>query len=310
VEKLVFEDFYMSKLEKRELDRTLESISRTKEKYDVSDALQESIARVAIQLEMKPDGFTSQIPIDYIDVTRNEVRKTAIEETTFSFEQLKHSILNDGLNHPPTVYVEQDRIYCLTGHRRIAAIKAIRKEFGDEKTISGVVWKSGILFVDVRVRKRQGASIHASQLMENLAREDLSVLDQAEGYARLRQDGESQKSLAVRAGKDRSSIVRFLKIASWPEEAKSMIRAHESLFGRTLLFDIARQSLTGEQIIARLKAAIEGKPITAPSKFDRMLKRVEQVFNENNYSNDQKDLILTFLVQLELLPDRFPSAHL
>jgi ParB family chromosome partitioning protein len=61
-------------------------------------------------------------------------------------------------------------------------------------------------------------------LIENIHREDLTVLEEAEGYQRLMDEfGHTQEALARAVGKSRSHIANLLRMLSLPEEVKSML---------------------------------------------------------------------------------------
>jgi ParB family chromosome partitioning protein len=61
-------------------------------------------------------------------------------------------------------------------------------------------------------------------LIENIHREDLTVLEEAEGYQRLMDEfGHTQDALAKAVGKSRSHIANLLRLLGLPEEVKSML---------------------------------------------------------------------------------------
>lgn len=61
-------------------------------------------------------------------------------------------------------------------------------------------------------------------LIENIHREDLTVLEEAEGYQRLMDEfGHTQEALARGVGKSRSHIANLLRLLGLPEEVKSML---------------------------------------------------------------------------------------
>lgn len=61
-------------------------------------------------------------------------------------------------------------------------------------------------------------------LVENIHREDLTPLEEAEGYQRLIDEfSHTQEALANAVGKSRSHIANMLRLLSLPEEVKSMV---------------------------------------------------------------------------------------
>jgi ParB family chromosome partitioning protein len=65
-------------------------------------------------------------------------------------------------------------------------------------------------------------------LIENLQREDLSPLEEAEAYRRLLDEhGLTQEDLARRVGKSRPAIANALRLLGLPEEVKARLRSGE-----------------------------------------------------------------------------------
>ncbi|MCU0837548.1 MAG: ParB/RepB/Spo0J family partition protein, partial [Rhodospirillales bacterium] len=64
-------------------------------------------------------------------------------------------------------------------------------------------------------------------LIENLQREDLSPLDEAEGYRRLINEfGHTQEALAESIGKSRSHVANTLRLLALPDGVKAMLDAN------------------------------------------------------------------------------------
>ena len=61
-------------------------------------------------------------------------------------------------------------------------------------------------------------------LIENIHREDLTPLEEAEGYQRLMEEfGHTQDALAKSVGKSRSHVANMMRLLNLPEEVKSML---------------------------------------------------------------------------------------
>jgi ParB family chromosome partitioning protein len=61
-------------------------------------------------------------------------------------------------------------------------------------------------------------------LIENIHREDLTPLEEAEGYQRLMEEfGHTQDALSKSVGKSRSHVANMLRLLALPEELKSML---------------------------------------------------------------------------------------
>lgn len=61
-------------------------------------------------------------------------------------------------------------------------------------------------------------------LIENLQREDMNAMDEAEGFAELSHLGRSPAEMAERTGKDLSTIKRSLALVKLPDEVRGMVR--------------------------------------------------------------------------------------
>ncbi|HYF06148.1 MAG TPA: ParB/RepB/Spo0J family partition protein [Acetobacteraceae bacterium] len=79
--------------------------------------------------------------------------------------------------------------------------------------------------VPVVVREFDDATAMAAGLVENLQREDLNALEEAEGLSRLsEQFGLNQADLARAVGKSRSHVANTLRLLGLPHPVKQMLR--------------------------------------------------------------------------------------
>jgi ParB family chromosome partitioning protein len=78
--------------------------------------------------------------------------------------------------------------------------------------------------VPIIVRSLDDRSTLEIALIENVQREDLTPLEEAEGYARLMAEfNYTQETLADRIGKSRSAIANLLRLRGLPEPIRAMI---------------------------------------------------------------------------------------
>ena len=81
--------------------------------------------------------------------------------------------------------------------------------------------RAGLHRVPVLVRALGDVEVLEVALIENLQREDLSVLEEAEAYRRLMQEfGRTQANLADAVGKSRSHIANTLRLLGLPEAVR------------------------------------------------------------------------------------------
>jgi ParB family transcriptional regulator, chromosome partitioning protein len=94
-------------------------------------------------------------------------------------------------------------------------------------------------------------------LVENLQREDLNPMDEAEGYALLIKEFKiTQEQVAKKVGKSRSTVTNMLRVLTLPEKIKTSLRKEEITSGhaRALL------TLTGaDKQLAAWKQIITSK---------------------------------------------------
>jgi ParB family transcriptional regulator, chromosome partitioning protein len=84
--------------------------------------------------------------------------------------------------------------------------------------------RAGLHEVPVVVREIALARAFEMALVENLQREDLNPIEEAEAYQRLVAEfGYTQESLAARVGKDRSTVANALRLLRLPEGVRSLV---------------------------------------------------------------------------------------
>ncbi len=126
-------------------------------------------------------------------------------------EELAQSIKTYGLLQPVILSSDQDEYYIVAGERRYLACKFL-----------------GWVEIPAIIRKYPHSSMVAVALIENIQREDLNFLEEAEGYRRLMEEFHlTQEVLAQRLGKSQSSIANKLRLLKLPEEVKNLLKAEK-----------------------------------------------------------------------------------
>jgi ParB family chromosome partitioning protein len=125
--------------------------------------------------------------------------------------ELKESLKSSGLLQPVAVRPKRgeiDSYELIAGERRLRAA-------------SDLGWKS----IDAIVKNLDDREMLTLALIENLQREDLNPLEEAEGYERLITGfSYSQQSVAELVGKDRSTVANALRLLQLPEEVRNFVR--------------------------------------------------------------------------------------
>lgn len=110
--------------------------------------------------------------------------------------------------------------------------------------------------VPVVIRDFDDATAMAAGLVENLQREDLNALEEAEGLWRLgEQFGLNQTELAKAIGKSRSHVANTLRLMGLPESVQQMVRDSQLSAGHA-------RALLGAKDPQRLAALIVAKGLS------------------------------------------------
>ncbi len=100
---------------------------------------------------------------------------------------------------------------------------------GDYELIAGerrwrAAQRAGLHQVPVVVREAAEADAFEMALVENLQREDLNPIEEAEAYQRLvAERGYTQESLAARVGKERSTVANSLRLLKLPPAVRGLV---------------------------------------------------------------------------------------
>lgn len=124
-----------------------------------------------------------------------------------ALEALAETIREHGLLQPLVVRRTGDGYELIAGERRWRAAQL-----------------AGLAEVPVVVKDVTDSEAFVMGLIENLHREDLNPIEEAEGYSRLIEDhGLSQSDLSARLGRDRSTISNSLRLLKLPEDVRTMV---------------------------------------------------------------------------------------
>jgi ParB family transcriptional regulator, chromosome partitioning protein len=87
--------------------------------------------------------------------------------------------------------------------------------------------KAGLKEIPVLVKEVEGREALEISLIENIQREDLNPVEEAEGYKRLIEEfGISQEELGTRVGKDRTTVTNALRLLKLPPEVIDHLIEH------------------------------------------------------------------------------------
>ena len=176
------------------------------------------------------------IDIDLLRPNRFQPR-TAMDDARI--DDLARSIKSNGLIQTIVVRKAEDGYEIVAGERRWRASQ-----------------RAGLRKVPVVVRDIPEERMLAAALIENIQREDLNPLEEAQAYRRLADDYQlTQEQIADAVGKDRSSVANYLRLLKLPAEVRANVGSGALSMGhaRALLSltDEAAQLRVSRDIVAR-----------------------------------------------------------
>ena len=133
----------------------------------------------------------------------------------------------------PRTHIDDARIEDLTRSIRTNGVIqpiVVRKVEGGYEIVAGerrwrASQRAGLLKVPVVVRDIPDERLLAAALIENLQREDLNPIEEAQAYRRLADEFQTQDQIAESVGKDRSSIANIVRLLRLPREIRENVSA-------------------------------------------------------------------------------------
>lgn len=200
-----------------------------------------------------------EIDLELIDPMLDQPRQSFDDN---SISELAQSIERDGVISPLIVVRADDRYSIVAGERRFRASKL-----------------AGLNSVPCIVKDLSDEQIYKLSLIENIQREDLNPIDEAEAYQRLIEKfNYTQEQLAEGLGKSRSSIANSLRLNKLSEAVKQSIRDSKISLGhakvlagldsKELQEKLCRRVINENLSVRELEAVIKQKPVIKKSYKD------------------------------------------
>ncbi len=197
-----------------------------------------------------------EVDVDRLSPSRFQPR---VQMDDARLDELAESIRSNGIIQPIVVRRDGDRFQIITGERRWRAAQ-----------------KAGLARVPIVVRDvapGQEQSLLEMALIENIQRENLNPIDEAQAYRRLVDEFHlTQEQIASAVGKDRATVANFVRLLKLPDEVRAEVasgtlsmghaRALITLPGegdqRRLARDVIARSLSVRETESMVRRLVEG----------------------------------------------------
>ncbi|MFL6673145.1 MAG: ParB/RepB/Spo0J family partition protein [Massilia sp.] len=205
------------------------------------------------EIAAPPAGAPSSLPVSQLQAGKYQPR-TRMDEGALN--ELAASIKSQGVMQPvlvrPLANGAETRYEIIAGERRFRAAQL-----------------AGLEEIPVLVREVDDQSAAAMALIENIQREDLNPLEEAQGIARLISDFNFTHEQAAHAvGRSRSAVSNLLRLVNLAEPVQTMLMAGDIDMGHAralLAVDGASQIGLANQVIARRLSVRETEKLVARS---------------------------------------------
>jgi len=205
---------------------------------------------------LAPEGSTSlgvrHVPIDRIEPNPENPR-LLFEESALA--ELASSIREHGVLQPILVRpAGRDHYQLVAGERRWRAARL-----------------AGMLTIPALIEQLDDDAALEIAVIENLQREDLSPLEEANMYEKMvTEHGYSIRKLAQKLGKDKGYLENRLRLADAPEEIRALVSVRKDTISHAYELmkvqdpkkrkRLAAQVASGQLSLVKLRERIEGRP--------------------------------------------------
>ncbi len=197
----------------RGLDALLENKDFASPTNEPAPSGLKSAAAPAVTVVQAAPGADFLVDIEKLSPNPHQPRKEFDQE---ALQELADSIKEHGIIQPPVVEEAGDGNYwIITGERRTRAAKL-----------------AGLTQIPVRVQKYSDIKKLEVALIENIQRENLNPLEEAQAYKDLMDLAQiTQDDVAKRVGKSRSAVANSLRLLKLPEDMQKKLSTQELTAG-------------------------------------------------------------------------------
>jgi ParB family chromosome partitioning protein len=209
-------------------------------------------ALIPIREEPSESSRLVLLRIDQVITRRSQPRQFFSES---GIKELADSIREKGILQPLLVKHQSGRYQLIAGERRLRAAQLVGLD-----EIPAIV-----------MNQMTDSEAIQLALIENIQREDLTPLEEAEAYAKLLESASmTREELATRLGKDRSTIANSIRLLALPDEVKDLVnegkvsashaRAILALPDSRKQIEVARRIAESNLSVREIEYVVYGKP--------------------------------------------------
>ena len=240
---------------------------------DVEEVV-ESVDQVSESPAPVPADAVVELSVGDIDPNRNQPRKKFDDDALLA---LADSIRHNGVLSPILVARDGRRYTIIAGERRWRAAR-----LANCPTIPAIVrdWDD--------VRRQEAA------LIENIQREDLNAIEEAQGIRRLMEEcALTQEVAAERIGRSRSAVANILRLLNLPERIQNAViegtlsagharvlagiddaELQTGLFAKTMQFGWSVRQLEAAAKNAQTEKKEKPEPVALPIEYEELTERL------------------------------------
>jgi ParB family transcriptional regulator, chromosome partitioning protein len=182
----------------------------------------------------EPKASPTEVDLDLISPNEHQPRQRLDGPR---LDDLARSIKANGVIQPIVVRKVEGGYRIIAGERRWRAAQ-----------------RAGLLRVPVVVKEvaaDNDAQLLEMALIENIQREDLNPIDEANAYEKLSTDFKmTQEEIAAAVGKDRSSVANYLRLLNLPQEVRAEVAGGRLSMGHARAL-LAVHDENGQRQVAR-----------------------------------------------------------
>jgi len=209
-------------------------------------------ALIPVREEGRGNSMLVMLSTDQIMTRRTQPRQFFPDK---GINELADSIREKGILQPLLVKRKDGRYQLIAGERRLKAAQ-----------LAGLAEVPAIV-----MNQMTDSESFQLALIENIQREDLTPLEEAEAYAKLLESGSiTQEELATRLGKDRSTVANSIRLLALPDEIKDLVNEGKvsASHARAILampdakkqLELARSIAESNLSVREIESVVYGRP--------------------------------------------------